>query len=465
MTAQFEVDEPLSTQGIFWDPTNPKDRFSAQLLRQSGRRIELTSAAKAASIEDLGNLIGAERRPTPVTLQGITKFGPCTLLGLTSVGGDSYLEMRQAEPDRPPGFITDRYIVSAAIAGVYLPNGTSAVVNSITLRYTGMTEWLQASREITPSKDRTSFTYPAKGATSIVEITCNAGATRVRVDSYFDLKSVPGVDRIHAEVDFTIEPSNPQGFEWFLKAATRLEGFLSACIGSSVTLRSMAVAGADGATGWLIQSHTMKAAKPYPPARLRCSVSDLATALQNWMGDAALEPFETLVYGTLRGSAMAVETEFLSLAQAIESFHRLTDTSTVISGEQFERVRKAVSESIDKCATGPIADRLKESIGFANGPSFRNRIEGLLNRLPAALVEKLLGNPIEFEQALRQTRNHFTHQGAKPGTKVLTEPGELFVMNQKLHALLRWLLLTHLGFSAELVFEPVLQQARRFTML
>jgi ApeA N-terminal domain 1 len=137
----------------------------------------------------------------------------------------------------------------------------------------------------------------------------------------------------------------------------------------------------------------------------------------------------------------------------------------VIPGEQFEGIRKAVSESIDRCATGPIADRLKESIGFANGPTFHDRIERLLNRLPAALVEKLLGNPKEFEQALRQTRNFFTHQGGKQKSKVLTKPGELFLMNQKLHALLRWLLLTHFGFPAELVFEPVFQQANRLTIL
>ena len=92
-------------------------------------------------------------------------------------------------------------------------------------------------------------------------------------------------------------------------------------------------------------------------------------------------------------------------------------------------------------------------------------VEALLRRLPTELVQKLIGDPQQFEQALRQTRNHLTHLGGKVGAKVITDAGSLFLMNQKLHALLRLLVLTDLGFPAESVFDPVYQQSRKMTVL
>jgi hypothetical protein len=41
---------------------------------------------------------------------------------------------------------------------------------------------------------------------------------------------------------------------------------------------------------------------------------------------------------------MFVETEFLTLAQALESFHRLTDRSTVLPVDQFEPIRTELRE-------------------------------------------------------------------------------------------------------------------------
>ena len=162
---------------------------------------------------------------------------------------------------------------------------------------------------------------------------------------------------------------------------------------------------------------------------------------------------------------MFLETEFLSLAQAIESFHRLTDDTTVMNPVQFADLRKSIAAAIDQRCSDPIAARLKEAIRFANEPSFQARIDALLGRLPSEAVVKLLGDPQAFGQALRQTRNYLTHQGGKVQSHVVTDTGELYRMNQKLHALLRFLLLTHLGFPPELVLEPVYNQASRRTLL
>ena len=63
---------------------------------------------------------------------------------------------------------------------------------------------------------------------------------------------------------------------------------------------------------------------------------------------------------------------------------------------------------------------------------------------------------------LRQTRNDFTHPGINKKSKVLASPKDIFLFNQKLHALLRLLLLVHIGLPANLVFEQVFRQATKW---
>jgi hypothetical protein len=49
-------------------------------------------------------------------------------------------------------------------------------------------------------------------------------------------------------------------------------------------------------------------------------------------------PVENLVYGVIRNTPLFVETEFLSLAQALDSLNRLTDTSTMVERSLFKRI-------------------------------------------------------------------------------------------------------------------------------
>jgi Apea-like HEPN len=135
----------------------------------------------------------------------------------------------------------------------------------------------------------------------------------------------------------------------------------------------------------------------------------LERAISTWL--SAPEGFrflENLIYGVLRHSSLFVETEFVLLAQAIESLHRLTDSSTVVAPAFFKKVLESLCELISReSGSSPIAKRFLDSIRHADEPAFQNRIESLLFRISAGLSVKLLGDITMFEQTLRQTRNHF----------------------------------------------------------
>jgi hypothetical protein len=462
MRTKLKLNAPLESPGVFWDPAQAETTFGAQLLRGEKRRIVLTAMPKRAGVIDLMRAFDGPSVLAPPELLGTIKHGICTLLGLVATSGDSYVDARGADA---PGFTTDKYLVSTCVVGLNLRNSAAPAIKSARVTYSGLKGWVRAPREMAVSEDRVSLTYPK--VTPIIEMAPDSEGTRLIVESHYHLRSrTSGSDNARSDLHFTFQSSELRRFEWFWMATVGLESFLSACISSSVRLNSMLLTDITGESGWVVRSRVYEADKPYRPAMIRCDGSQLAAALQVWMKNRRiLEPFERLVYGTMRSSDMTVETEFLSLAQAIESFHRLTDDRTVLPRGEFDKIRKSVSAIIEERTTGQIAERLKESIMFANEPSFQNRIKSLLQRIPPEIVERLLGDPLQFEQSLRQTRNHLTHLGGKAGKKVISDVGSLYLINQKLHALLRFLVLTHLRFPPGLVFDPIFQQSRRMTVL
>ncbi len=87
----------------------------------------------------------------------------------------------------------------------------------------------------------------------------------------------------------------------------------------------------------------------------------------------------------------------------------------------------------------------------------------MLGSINPERLMKLIGDPVIFERTLRQTRNHFTHPVIRKKANVLSDAKQIFLFNQKLHALLRLLMLKNIRFSEEDVFEQVFQQSRRWS--
>ena len=130
---------------------------------------------------------------------------------------------------------------------------------------------------------------------------------------------------------------------------------------------------------------------------VQCSASQLAAAISQWLSEPEeFGSLEGLVYGTIRRSSLFVETEFLSLAQALESFHRVS-TATDMSFAARSKALLAASHQHQKA---------------------------------------LIGDDVEqFVVTVRDTRSYFTHVGDKKKPTVVTAMSDLFLLSQKLHAL------------------------------
>lgn len=455
--SKFHLRSRFHLSGVFWDAFKPEFKFSA-IISSNGRYVEFQTSAEL--VEPNESFLTASSASAPDIVHGYITEGECTLIGLQEMSAPGLIDF----PNKR-GVQTRKYRVGACVIGCYLESDTQPLLDSVTLRFSGIGEWLPAPAVISFAAEGNSVFFPARPL-KILDIPVPAHSIRVSIKVNQNPTYRPAGRNVIAKSDpiLVIEATERRSLEWFVDLAYRFENFFSLCLGTSVRLNSLLLKSGER-EGWLILSKKGKAQKPDPRVWIAADAAQLANAVTAWL--SASEEFrflENLIYGAIRHSSLFVETEFILLAQAIESLHRLTDTSTVTDPDIFKRALKQLCKLIsDTCGTSAIGARLLDSIRHANEPSFQIRVQSLLSRINPERATKLLSDLAVFEQSLRQTRNHFTHPGIRKKSKVIIKAKELFLFNQRLHALLRLLMLLHLGFSEEKVFEPIYQQSRQWT--
>jgi HEPN superfamily Apea-like protein/ApeA-like protein len=458
MADRFDIQSEFETEGCFWEPGTPAQSFSAHLSATS-KRIELTKAAERVGMERLFSR--SDDEPAPDILHGDTLLGPCTLIGLQGVGG-----FGSGNPSTGNILRALRFRISLCILGLHLTNESAPEIHSATFNYAGLESWLRSDAQISLTDDGVIIRHP-RNSPPLLDFSLVPTRTRMQLRVASNLQFSPA--RTHsagAEPCVIVEPAIPASLEGLLDSAYRLENFLSLWIGTSVRLRTVWLKDSSEKKGWVIRRVPTDdpAEEPDIQAWVRADASQLAGAIIAWMTTPEeFRPVENLVYGVIRSTPLFVETEFLSLAQALESLHRLTDTNTMVERSLFKQICAALEQSIRAICNHPsLAERFEDAIRYANEPSFRNRITSLISRIRTEHAETLLGDVSLFERTLRQTRNFLTHPGIKRQAEVLTGTKELFLFNQKLHAFLRLLLLLNLGVSEDVAFEPVRYQSRKW---
>jgi hypothetical protein len=464
MDEKFELHSKFQLEGVFWDAANPDDKF-AGTLSCDGKRLELVTRAELVTPTP-AMLMGADETSVPDVMHGFTVKGDCTIVGLQRINTPGLL-------DYPKGRgVRWRYfrVIGACLMGWHLANDTAEVLTAADLTYTGISEWFPGcGASITWPEGGTLISLP-KERRIVLDVCIIAKRFHlfIDIDPNFEFKMGGKSFKGDSEPVIMLEPAEPRSLEWFVEVMHRLENFLSLCLGSSVRAKTMRLIGKDKKTesGWLIRPRGGKIEKPSMAIWLGCDSSQLSSAVASWFSmSEEFTPLENLIYGTIRHSSLFVETEFLSLAQAIESFHRLTDKSTVVEPEVFAQVKDALSNFISQqsWANSAIGNRCKNALNFLNEPTFQGRIQSLLAGIDPGRLKTLVGDPVIFEQTLKQTRNYMTHPGIEKKGKVLADSKELFLFNQRLHVLLRLLMLKTLGFSEEAIFDQMFQQSRRYS--
>jgi hypothetical protein len=262
-----------------------------------------------------------------------------------------------------------------------------------------------------------------------------------------------------------VTPPATESLSWFIGIGNRLENLFSLLAGTSLVMETFFIYG-DDKSGAVIRKQHAFVEKYKMLDSLRHSNSQLAYAISTWLSESAgFTEIENLLLGVLRKGKLFVETEFLSLAQALEGFHRATGgDESKMDKASFTALRGKIQEFLEEQNVDEeTAKKVNASVAYCNQTSFRSRLKELCGRISQSTLGEMKIDPEPFAASVINTRNFFTHAGGSSDEK--KEPlrgGELFLLSQKMRALLRGVFLLHLGFPEPQFKDLIVREATRW---
>jgi hypothetical protein len=184
----------------------------------------------------------------------------------------------------------------------------------------------------------------------------------------------------------------------------------------------------------------------------------------NWFkNEQVLRPIYDLLLSTVYSPGRYVQSTFLSLAQALESFHRKVYEGKYLSEEEYASIRKALVDAIPAGTDKKLSDKLKTMLQYGNELSLKTRLEKLFEGIRRDHLDNLSGSddPRRFIRLLVDIRNYLTHyDGKKPS--ILENTVEMYNLNRRMTALLMLLIFKYLGLPEDFVFVPIVARLRLF---
>lgn len=423
---EYHLNASFRAIGAFWPFGQPENKFTGTVSSEKGK-VSLASAP-VYSVQDVHSVVARffrsvnSRQPFERTesLCGFTSEGECSLLSaaLISEGGLTNVQSGQRISD-------NQYRIWAAVMGLHLESADAATIDSADLSFPDASEWFPSAFGVSFGNGQHAITTQATPL-EVFRFHCAALDSTVtcRVHTRAPVKRRRAI--ITSLPIIVVQPVGPRSLLWFIDVAIRIENFLTLCLGTSVNLEAVRLLAGDEA-GWLVRKTKRHVQRTNVQTWIRCPNGSIARGLDEWLSVTQdKRPVEKVVLGVLRKSSIFVETEFLILAQALEGFDRIQN-----------------------------GDRRKD---------FRRRIEDTYDMLTATFAQKLLGEKHHFSRKVVQTRNFFTHLGIPAGADVVQDGGDLFDLNQRLHALLRCVMLLRLGIEEAALREPIQYQASRWVL-
>lgn len=185
---------------------------------------------------------------------------------------------------------------------------------------------------------------------------------------------------------------------------------------------------------------------------------DFDSVIKKWFNKKQnLGPVFDLYFGTIYNSDMYLEQKFLSLIQALESYHRRTKPNNEISPEKHEERIKIVIDSVDDNYRKWIKTKLK----YSNEPSLRNRLKELVEgcdtllNLPSGKKKK------SFISKVYDTRNYLTHYDTSLESKAAKKM-ELFDICTRLKIIIEFNLLLEVGLNCGKTHKLLEEKYRQY---
>ena len=158
-----------------------------------------------------------------------------------------------------------------------------------------------------------------------------------------------------------------------------------------------------------------------------------------------LSPALNLYFSSQFGEHKYIDSRFLSLAQALETFHRRTSDKKQMPEGEFQSLKNILLES---CPQENL-EWLEERLRYANEMNLRTRLKELICPFKHHFENSDARD--RFVNSIVNTRNYLTHYGEGAKDRAVSGGTDFFVLCMKMEALLQFHILRTLGFTDDYI--------------
>jgi len=436
--------------------TNDDEGLTFTTSPRYGYRVRVDSLASRMRLSESGTV------PRIPVMHGFSADGICTLCQLLEIEHPGLHDTASGH-----WVEANSYRASVLVSGMHFGGMEDRTLTHARFTFTGLGEWLPGPPTEVWETEHIVLKIPLNEH-EVFSLGVRETLVHVSLKIVSEIKSnEDDGSRITRPVAFIeIQSVEPESLNWYFAIGNRLENFFSLLLGASLAMETLFVYRGEEA-GHVVSKRRRVVEKMGALDCVRCTTSQLAHATAVWLSQPEeFRSVENLALGVLRKGDLFYETELLSLTQALEGFHRVTSEPIPVDKATLRRVRRSYAallrqEGVDEV----LASRLCAAMAHANDPTFASRLENLCSRLSEFVLHQMGIEPTAFVPMVVATRNFYTHAGNKVSSRGRVSPvsgSAVFFLNQKLRALLRAVLLLHIGLPMEQITGLVTREATRW---
>ncbi len=455
------MDTPFEVKGFWWLPETPEKEIPGTLSFSPGQPLHL-------------ELMGALNQTKNDQIQPPEMINPPIIQGVLSDGRQVTLQnclQNHSSINFGVGIATTRFISHIAFVGVYFEKNEQVKFREVSLCFKFLDEWFGKNSFNSKHSEGGSLVVTYKRPSPIktlvndfhIDFECLGPSESLDRHTYVKIVQEARIN-IWSESEKTIDDYFPiiRLLQYFLTLAMTEPTFVTKAIGKTDAAMEeepnhdfyMPIEIYFPAAGWKRETTELNWFEML--FRLPDIEDRLELILNNWVTKSEIiRPVYDLYFSAIY-SHIYPEFELLSLAQAMETYHRRVYGGQYQPDEEYSHgLYKTLVAAIPENVASGFKDSLKKGkLRYANEYSFRKRILLLGDHLSQNMKINFLGDKKQqglFADQVSDTRNYFTHYSPELKEKAALKGEELRDLRRKLRLILQICFLEQVGFTFEMI--------------
>jgi len=459
---KYEAEEmfaEFTLNGVWWIPSNP-DGSAYGTLSYSVDRIKLR--LDRALTPELNTAHGVGSVKIPVILGRANDRSMITVLKAFYWGSNGN------EID---------LLANEIVVGAHFDGDARALVREAVVGFSNLEEWTacQLVHQSAGDEDVRARFSVSKESRLNLQVSELPYLKRLTLSTDLQVSHNPVETKLTNKSRFTLEFNQPATLETVVESVRSLANLLALLMDEPVQPTNIRLvmqldpSGPDVFANYAIPPRASLPKKilefemllPFGDLR---QTNTAETLFSNWFQrEQILRPVYDLLLSTVYSLGPYVQSTFLSLAQAFESFHRKIYEGKYLSDEEYSGIRNALVDAIPVSTDEKLSAKLRAMLQYGNELSLKSRLEYLFEGVRQDHINNLSGtdDSRRFIRMLVEIRNYLTHyESQKPS--ILESTIEMYNLNRRLRSLLMLLIFKHLGLPEDFVYLPLVGHLRLF---